>query len=63
MGLDLNTLARTVNGSDAANDVLRAPFPATNGTYQRYEFTVNGLDGDDKLFGSRGPWNWARLRH
>lgn len=60
MGLVLNTLTRTLDGGDETNDVLRAPRQTANGTYQRYEFNVNGLGGDDRLFGSNGPWNWAR---
>ncbi|MES2436172.1 MAG: calcium-binding protein [Pseudomonadota bacterium] len=55
----LNTTQITLDGNDSANDVLRGTRPVTNGSYQRYEFTLNGLGGKDDLYGSIGPLNWA----
>jgi hypothetical protein len=57
MGSSINTTYITINGG-ASNDVLRTSNLLTDGTFPGYNFTINGLEGDDTLFASDGPFNW-----
>jgi len=47
----------------ADNDRLIVPQydRTTDGSILNFDYTLNGLDGDDRLFASGGPGNWAAL--